>query len=157
MSCTDYDLCDSCCQREGAACHDHKLTSQATMAGSGMLQEKGAPKKVRLQTQLDALVHASNCYAPHCSYPLCKELKQLFLHVRGCKIRLPGGCLPCNYGWYLLKSHARVCNKLECRVPRCRDLKEYMKKKQKQSESLQRAGAKRRIMQEGGEASKGSG
>ena len=49
MSCPDYNLCDSCYQQEGAACHDHKLISDATKADSGLLQKKGAQQKAALQ------------------------------------------------------------------------------------------------------------
>lgn len=49
MTCPDYNLCDSCYQQEGSACHDHKLISNATKADSGLLQKKGARQKAALQ------------------------------------------------------------------------------------------------------------
>ncbi|KAG1334097.1 histone acetyltransferase HAC1 [Cocos nucifera] len=132
MTCPDYGLCDSCYQREGAACHDHKLISHATMGDSGMLQKKRAQPKIALQNLLNGLVHASTCPEPHCSYPSCYKIKRLFQHARECKTRASGGCIRCKIVWYLLHGHVRICNKLECRVPRCRDLKDHMRKKQQQ-------------------------
>ncbi|XP_008787929.2 histone acetyltransferase HAC1-like [Phoenix dactylifera] len=156
MTCPDYDLCDSCYQREGAACHVHKLISHATMADSGKLQKKGAQKKLALQNVLNVLVHASECPDPHCSYPSCCKIKQLFHHSRECKTHASGGCIPCNKVWYLLQKHASVCKKLECRVPRCKHLKDYMRKKQQQSDFCRRA-AKQRIGQQDGETFESSG
>ncbi|XP_008782409.2 histone acetyltransferase HAC1-like isoform X2 [Phoenix dactylifera] len=152
MICPDYDLCDSCYQREGTACHDHKLISHATKADSGMLQKKGAQQK----NMLDALVHASTCREPHCLYPSCYKIKLLFHHGRECKTRASGGCLPCKKIWYLLLKHARVCNKSECRVPRCKDLKDRAGKKQQHSDYHRIAGAEQRIRQKDGEASESS-
>nr|XP_010940016.1 histone acetyltransferase HAC1 [Elaeis guineensis]XP_019710712.1 histone acetyltransferase HAC1 [Elaeis guineensis] len=152
MTCPDYDLCDSCYQREGTACHAHELVSRATIADS----DTRAQKKLALQTVLNVLVHASKCPDPHCSYPSCYKIKRLFHHSMECKIRANGGCIPCKKVWYLLHKHARVCNQLECRVPRCKDLKDHRRKKQQQSDSRWRARAKQRIRQQDGEAS-GSG
>nr|XP_019702086.1 histone acetyltransferase HAC1 isoform X2 [Elaeis guineensis] len=132
MTCPDYGLCDSCYQREGAACHDHKLISHATKADNGMLQKKRAQQKLALQNLLNGLLHASTCREPHCSYPSCYKIKRLFQHAKECKTRASGGCIPCKTVWYLLQGHVRICNKLECRVPRCRDLKDHMRKKQQQ-------------------------
>lgn len=76
---------------------------------------------------------------PHCLYPNCLKVKGLFRHGIQCKIRASRVCLLCKKMWYLLQLHSRDCKESGCIVPRCKDLKEHMKRLQQQAESRRRA------------------
>lgn len=145
-TCPDYDLCDACYQREGAVQHHHELVSHATMAGCYLLPNKGTQQPC-FQVLLGVLEHASKCTAPCCTYTYCRNLKRLFRHSSECRTRSRGGCKLCMQIWYLLQKHAQACKELECRVPRCKDLRDHKRKKQMQSDARRRAGVKERIRQ----------
>ncbi|CAA6659708.1 unnamed protein product [Spirodela intermedia] len=150
-SCPDYDLCNSCYQREGSTGHAHELVRQMPAGSHDVLlqkvesQQRQAP---RIQDLLDLLVHASKCRTTHCTYPSCRNVKGLFHHGANCRIRMSGGCHSCKKMWYILHLHARACKEgPECRVPRCRDLKEHMRKMESQSNFRRRVGAMVRMRQ----------
>ncbi|CAA7396042.1 unnamed protein product [Spirodela intermedia] len=150
-TCPDYDLCNSCYQREGSTGHAHELVRQMPAGSHDVLlqkvesQQRQAP---RTQDLLDLLVHASKCRTTHCTYPSCHNVKGLFHHGANCRIRMSGGCHSCKKMWYILHLHARACKEgPECRVPRCRDLKQHMRKMESQSNFRRRVGAMVRMRQ----------
>ncbi|MCO5612854.1 hypothetical protein L7F22_067125 [Adiantum nelumboides] len=92
-----------------------------------------------LRKMLELLVHASQCgYTAQCQYPNCLRVKGLFRHGLACRTRASGGCQLCKRMWYLLQLHARACKEAECRVPRCKDLKEHLRRLQQQQELRRR-------------------
>ncbi|XP_020581163.1 LOW QUALITY PROTEIN: histone acetyltransferase HAC1-like [Phalaenopsis equestris] len=138
--CPDFDVCNSCYQRDGSIDHPHKLTNHPSNADRDAQSQEARQKRVlQLRKMLDLLVHASQCRFPHCQYPNCRRVKGLFRHGINCKIRASGGCVLCKKMWYVLQLHARACKESECHVPRCKDLKEHLKRLQQQSESRRRA------------------
>ncbi|ONK66260.1 uncharacterized protein A4U43_C06F5870 [Asparagus officinalis] len=152
LSCTGYDLCDSCYQK-GTFPHEHELVQGAKM-GDRNSQRSNQSKQVKsLQDLCGApLLHASKCGDSRCTSPYCLKLKGLFHHSTKCKTRANGGCKFCMKIWYILHTHARFCREQECHVPRCKDLKEHFRKKQlivdsqqQMEDSRRRAGAKQRM------------
>ncbi|KAG0465829.1 hypothetical protein HPP92_019993 [Vanilla planifolia] len=138
--CPEFDVCNTCYQRDGGIDHQHKLTNKPSNADrDAQSQEARQIRVIQLRKMLDLLVHASQCRFPHCQYPNCRKVKGLFRHGIQCKTRVSGGCVLCKKMWYLLQLHARACKESECHVPRCRDLKEHLKRLQQQSESRRRA------------------
>lgn len=139
-TCPDYDICNSCYQKDGGADHPHKLTNHPSVADRDAQNKEARQQRViQLRKMLDLLVHASQCRSPHCQYPNCRKVKGLFRHGIQCRIRASGGCVLCKKMWYLLQLHARACKESECHVPRCRDLKEHLRRLQQQSDSRRRA------------------
>ncbi|KAL2466281.1 Histone acetyltransferase HAC1 [Abeliophyllum distichum] len=118
-TCPDYDVCNTCYQKDGRIDHPHNFYN--TFNDNKKALQLGV---MQLRKMLDLLVNASQCYMD-CEYPNCGKLKALFRHGKRCDIRAPGGCFPCQKMWYLLSLHARECKKSDCSVPRCRDVKEY--------------------------------
>ncbi|XP_078432659.1 histone acetyltransferase HAC12-like isoform X2 [Wolffia australiana] len=137
-SCPDYDLCASCYGEKGRSGHPHELVRH-TSASHSAISDKA---RSRIQLVLELLVHASRCREMHCEYPSCRHVKGLFHHGAMCKVRVAGGCHSCKKMWYILRLHARACKEgNKCLVPRCRDLKEHMRKMESQSESRRRFAA----------------
>uniref|UniRef100_A0A2P2MUJ5 histone acetyltransferase n=1 Tax=Rhizophora mucronata TaxID=61149 RepID=A0A2P2MUJ5_RHIMU len=156
--CPDYDVCNSCYQKDGGIDHPHKLTNHPSI-GDRDAQNKEARqfRVLQLRKMLDLLVHASQCRSPHCQYPNCRKVKGLFRHGIQCKIRASGGCVLCKKMWYLLQLHARACKESECHVPRCRDLKEHLRRLQQQSDSRRRAAVMEMMRQRAAEVAGNSG
>ncbi|XP_022923300.1 histone acetyltransferase HAC1-like isoform X2 [Cucurbita moschata] len=138
--CPDYDVCNSCYQKDGGIDHPHKLTNHPSMVDRDAQNKEARQLRVmQLRKMLDLLVHASQCRSAHCQYPNCRKVKGLFRHGIQCKTRASGGCVLCKKMWYLLQLHARACKESQCHVPRCRDLKEHLRRLQQQSDSRRRA------------------
>ncbi|XP_021761966.1 histone acetyltransferase HAC1-like [Chenopodium quinoa] len=139
-TCPDYDICNSCYQKDGGRDHPHKLTNHPSAADRDAQNKEARQQRVvQLRKMLDLLVHASQCRSPHCQYLNCRKVKGLFRHGIQCRIRASGGCVLCKKMWYLLQLHARACKESDCHVPRCRDLKEHLRRLQQQSDSRRRA------------------
>lgn len=149
-TCPDFDVCDACYEKEK---HEHPLemipTSGAAGGGGGAngggsngaalteeqrrLREHRA-KNVRLHMQL--LVHSSSCADGNCGSSNCEKMKELMRHGAQCKLRAYGGCTICRRVWALLQLHARQCRQYECKVPRCHDLREHVRKLQLQQQLM---------------------
>ncbi|KAG1707459.1 hypothetical protein DVH05_026658 [Phytophthora capsici] len=142
-TCPDFDVCDACYAKEK---HEHPLemvpTSGGGVAGAGnaalsaeqrRLREQRA-KNVKLHMQL--LVHSSSCADGNCGSSNCEKMKELMRHGAQCKQRAYGGCTICRRVWALLQLHARQCRQYECKVPRCHDLREHVRKLQLQQQLM---------------------
>lgn len=157
-TCPEYDICNSCYQKDGGIDHPHKLTNHpSTAERDAQNKEARQMRVVQLRKMLDLLVHASQCRSPQCQYPNCRKVKGLFRHGIQCKTRASGGCLLCKRMWYLLQLHARACKESECHVPRCRDLKEHLRRLQQQSDSRRRAAVMEMMRQRAAEVAGNAG
>ncbi|XP_033132698.1 histone acetyltransferase HAC12 isoform X2 [Brassica rapa] len=138
--CPDYDVCNTCYRKEGCINHPHKLTNHPSLADQNAQNKEARQLRVlQLRKMLDLLVHATLCRrATNCQYPNCRKVKALFRHGLGCQRRASGGCVLCKKMWYLLQIHARACKESNCAVPRCGDLKEYLRRLQQQADSRRR-------------------
>ncbi|TMW66347.1 hypothetical protein Poli38472_004112 [Pythium oligandrum] len=147
-TCPDFDVCDACYAKEK---HEHPLEKIPT-SGVGAPGGKGGQggahgalteqerrereqraKNVRLHMQL--LVHASACDGS-CGSANCDKMKELMRHGAQCKQRALGGCTVCRRVWALLQLHARQCRQYECKVPRCHDLRQHVRKLQLQQQLM---------------------
>ncbi|KAE9049148.1 Histone acetyltransferase [Phytophthora rubi] len=142
-TCPDFDVCDACYAKEK---HEHPLekvptgstaptmpTKPTVTAEQRRLREQRA-KNVRLHMQL--LVHSSSCADGNCGSSNCEKMKELMRHGAQCKQRAYGGCTICRRVWALLQLHARQCRQYECKVPRCHDLREHVRKLQLQQQLM---------------------
>ncbi|CAH0480207.1 unnamed protein product [Peronospora belbahrii] len=147
----NFDVCDTCNAKEK---HEHPLEMVPTSgigaggAAGGAGGSGGAPaltpekrrlreqraKNVRLHMQL--LVHSSSCADGNCGSSNCEKMKELMRHGAQCKQRAYGGCTICRRVWALLQLHARQCRQYECKVPRCHDLREHVRKLQLQQQLM---------------------
>ncbi|GAB9464260.1 Histone acetyltransferase [Globisporangium polare] len=149
-TCPDFDVCDACYEKEK---HEHPLEmipTSGAAGGSGGANGGGAngaalteeqrrlrehrAKNVRLHMQL--LVHSSSCADGNCGSSNCEKMKELMRHGAQCKLRAYGGCTICRRVWALLQLHARQCRQYECKVPRCHDLREHVRKLQLQQQLM---------------------
>ena len=90
----------------------------------------------QLRDAMEALVHicrdGCRTIGPHdkafderqlgpCKFPACRGLESLVRHFASCRIKVPGGCVPCKRMWQLLELHSRMCQEAaSCKVPLCR-------------------------------------
>ncbi|KAF5193838.1 Histone acetyltransferase hac1 [Thalictrum thalictroides] len=156
--CPDYDLCNSCYQKDGGVDHPHKLTNHPSIADRDAQNTEARQLRVlQLRKMLDLLVHASQCRYLQCPYPNCRKVKGLFRHGIQCRTRASGGCVLCKKMWYILQLHARACKESGCHVPRCKDLKEHLKRLQQQSDSRRRAAVMEMMRQRAAEVAGNSG
>lgn len=158
--CPDFDVCNSCYQKDGGVDHPHKLTNHPSMVDAQNTEAR-QKRVLQLRKMLDLLVHASQCrlIAPQnlqCQYPNCRKVKGLFRHGSKCPTRASGGCLLCKRMWYLLQLHARACKESVCHVPRCKDLKEHLRRLQHQSDSRRRAAVMEMMRQRAAEVARSS-
>lgn len=156
--CPDFDVCNACYQKDGGVEHPHKLTNHPSTADRDAQNKEARQKRVlQLRKMLDLLVHASQCRFPHCQYPNCRKVKGLFRHGIQCRVRASGGCVLCKKMWDLLQLHARACKESECRVPRCKDLREHLRRLQQQSDSRRRAAVMEMMRQRAAEVAGNNG
>lgn len=157
-TCSDYDVCNACYQKDGGIDHPHKLTNHPSIAErDAQNKEARQIRVIQLRKMLDLLVHASQCRSALCSYPNCRKVKGLFRHGIQCKVRASGGCVTCKKMWYLLQLHSRACKEAECNVPRCRDLREHLRRLQQQSDSRRRAAVMEMMRQRAAEVAGNGG
>eukprot|EP00501_MAST-03F_sp_TOSAG23-6_P001942 GSMAST32.ASY1.ANO1.2023.1 assembled CDS len=63
---------------------------------------------------------------------------KLLVHASGCRNSdSTGGCNRCRRIWALLQIHARQCKTQDCPVPRCRDLKDHLRRVRRGHQQLQ--------------------
>lgn len=151
-TCPDFDVCDACYVKEK---HEHPLEMVPTSgAGAGLALTGGTggpggapdltPEKRRLREQraknvrlhMQLLVHSSSCVDGNCGSSNCEKMKELMRHGAQCKQRAYGGCTICRRVWALLQLHARQCRQYKCKVPRCHDLREHVRKLQLQQQLM---------------------
>ncbi|KAL4566216.1 hypothetical protein LXL04_030328 [Taraxacum kok-saghyz] len=156
--CPDYDVCNACYRKDRGIDHPHKLTHHPSIAErDAQNKEARQLRVVQLRKMLDLLVHAAQCRAQLCQYPNCRKVKGLFRHGMHCKVRASGGCLLCKKMWHLLQLHARACKDTPCNVPRCRDLREHLRRLNQQADSRRRAAVMEMMRQRAAEVAGGSG
>ena len=82
-----------------------------------------------IQLHMQLLVHALQCQRADCPSQNCSKMKALLKHGASCKTRAARGCQICRRIWALLQIHARHCKtQSNCPVPRCRDLKDHLRR-----------------------------
>ncbi|KAJ8477001.1 hypothetical protein OPV22_020728 [Ensete ventricosum] len=70
-----------------------------------------------------------------CKYAACKGIESLVRHFKGCRIRVPGGCVHCKRMWQILRLHSQMCSEPDlCKVPLCSHFKDKMKYLSKREE-----------------------
>ncbi|KAK4367669.1 hypothetical protein RND71_011461 [Anisodus tanguticus] len=110
-----------------------------TDSGFGKEQFEGQrPLQIKL---MSVLVHASQCRATPsnpCSYSACLKIRQLFQHAKRCNVRVPGGCEFCRRTWSLLHFHSKTCQDISCLVPRCKDIKKHVARRNSSLQSGER-------------------
>jgi len=131
--CKDFDMCNKCKNKHG---HEHRLVpSHGGGQGGGLFGGGGATseeRRQRLAQTLALIEHAASCQLQPAACPekLCRKIRQLFLHAHKCE--QDGTLLSCNVCRRLLQlvsMHARQCKKADCQVPKCKDFKVMMQRK----------------------------
>ena len=137
-TCPDFDICDGCRIRVG---HQHPLLRQGRSAGdrTALSQAERDNRAAQIQRTMELLIHACTCKkGTDCENSNCPKIKHLIQHALTCQVKSNGGCQLCRKTWTLLQLHSKQCMDDNCRVIRCRDLKEYRRRAQEQIEERRR-------------------
>ena len=138
-TCSDFDVCDNCHKNKK---HEHPLAAIAVQKIAESKEDAAKNRKAQaerarsIQLHMQLLVHASGCNGTTCPSANCAKMKALLKHGASCQVRAAGGCPICRRVWALLQVHARQCRTPKCAVPRCKDLKEHMRRLQRQQEQM---------------------
>ncbi len=143
--CPDFDVCLACKSKPDFQ-HAHPLQPHSSVAlqavqptGDKAVDAEREARHKQLQRTMELLVHASSCTDRNCPSSNCLKVKALFNHGLNCKIKFSNGCQLCRRMWALLQIHAKGCRATNCPVPRCKELKEFRRRSQQQSEDRRRA------------------
>eukprot|EP00798_Chlamydomonas_sp_ICE-L_P002381 gene2381-8689_t len=134
--CPDFDICDTCNESAG---HQHPLLSRAKeMKTEKVDYAESREQEGQAPNIMTALLHACNCSSSNCTSTSCKKLRQLFQHAMQCTVKVSNGCPMCKKMWYLLTLHAKGCTDNDCRVPRCKEQKEWKRRQQERQDEKRR-------------------
>ena len=136
-TCNDFDVCDKC---NAKIKHEHKLNPipvrEASKEDSAKTKKARQERQRSIQLHMQLLVHASACKNEKCPSANCVKMKALLGHGSKCTLRATGGCHICRRIWALLQIHARQCRRDPCPVPRCKDLKDHLRRLQRQQQQM---------------------
>ncbi|XP_052796528.1 histone lysine acetyltransferase CREBBP-like isoform X2 [Mya arenaria] len=144
--CTDFDLCNTCYQKDG---HNHKMDRLGFdlddgSSGNGK-QDPQENRRQSIQRCIQSLVHACGCRDANCRLPSCHKMKRVVAHTKVCRKKTNSGCPICKQLIALCCYHAKHCNEQKCQVPFCFQIKHKLRQQELQSR-LQQAQLMRRRM-----------
>ncbi|XP_018491142.2 histone acetyltransferase HAC5 [Raphanus sativus] len=139
--CPDYEVCSGCYSK--GINHPHSLVSRPSATDS--VVQNTQTNQIQTAQLTELLLHAMACFSAQCQYPRCRMIKLLVRHGVACKNR--NSCVPCKRMWSLFRMHSRNCRDLQCRVPKCRELRAHFSRKQQQADSRRRAAVKEMVRQ----------
>ena len=147
--CTNYDLCENCyddfingrmANPEAKNRHNSKHTFIPVDAEAELDVQKNREERSRsIKVHLELLAHAASCDGPPaCTLNNCPRMKDLFEHVRTCKIAPKKNCKICSRILTLLTVHARSCNIRDgsCPLPYCDRIRETMQRRRQQQQLM---------------------
>ncbi|KAL4229708.1 hypothetical protein ACF0H5_010096 [Mactra antiquata] len=144
--CTDFDLCNTCYQRDR---HIHKMDRLGfdldDGSSSGDKQDPQENRRQSIQRCIQALVHACGCRDANCRLPSCHKMKRIVAHAKQCRKKTNAGCPICKQLIALCCYHAKHCSEQKCQVPFCLQIKHKLRQQQLQHR-LQQAQLMRRRM-----------
>ena len=104
-------------------------------------------RQEQLRKTMELLEHASVCKDPNCKNENCKRVRMLLRHGLECQVKYQGGCQLCRRMWALLQIHAKSCQKDNCPVPRCQDLRAHTRRQREAMENRRRQAYQQMLMQ----------
>lgn len=147
--CINYDLCQDCyddfitgsmADLETTDRHNSKHTFIPVDAEAELDVQKNREERSRsIKVHLELLAHAASCDGPPaCTLNNCPRMKDLFEHVRTCKIAPKKNCKICSRILTLLTVHARSCNIRDgsCPLPYCYRIRETMQRRRQQQQLM---------------------
>lgn len=125
--CPEFHMCHKCYSHYRGSGHPHPLKRSMVTSDSDLTDEQRRQRQRSIQLHMQLLAHASICENAECPSANCQKMKNLLQHGSKCTIKVQGGCNVCRRIWALLQIHARQCRRADCRVPRCRQLKQQLR------------------------------
>eukprot|EP00602_Paraphysomonas_sp_CaronLab_P005647 CAMPEP_0185028304 /NCGR_PEP_ID=MMETSP1103-20130426/13948_1 /TAXON_ID=36769 /ORGANISM="Paraphysomonas bandaiensis, Strain Caron Lab Isolate" /LENGTH=1753 /DNA_ID=CAMNT_0027562681 /DNA_START=94 /DNA_END=5355 /DNA_ORIENTATION=- len=139
----DNDICQSCYDKQEPRHCSHPLRRMVVTGGAPaqqLTEEQRRERQKYIAFHLKSLQHAAYCGG--CESQTCARMKNLLKHTQECRDGgLKQGCHNCKRIYSLLTLHARNCKLDTCRVLKCKDLKDTMRKnamKQQQMDDRRR-------------------
>lgn len=129
----EIDFCVNCYRKYGSSVHPKHQLKQLPISGDGGLpqqltEEQRRERQRNLQLHLQLLLHSSSCIGTECNVRSCKKMKEYIDHFHSCKDSVAKRCPTCSKLNAILQIHARHCRVDDCKVPKCGEIKENLKK-----------------------------
>lgn len=123
----EVDYCQNCYTTNGGKVHNHPLRpiSVQSSAPTQLTQEQRKEHQRSIQLHMQLLQHSANCV--ECKSKNCMKMKDFLKHDSTCTIKSPN-CRLCARISNLLNIHARSCKVEVCKVPRCNDMREQLRR-----------------------------
>ena len=128
-------MCVACYHEKG---HGHKMEKLGlglslednNQTKPQMPQNPHEARKQSIQKCIQSLVHAYQCRDMTCKLENCIKMKRVIRHTRDCILRNNRNCSICRQFVTLCLFHARNCNKNQCSVSLCSNIKQKLKEQQ---------------------------
>ena len=150
-TCPDFDMCPAC-HASPKVTHPHPLVPQSARkfdeTRMRLTEEDRIRRDEALRSTMGLLVHASACNNANCPSSNCAKVKALFNHAVTCKTKITGGCPFCRRMWALLQAHSKICNAMDCPVPRCRELRQLRRQQAARQEDARRKAYRKMLKQQ---------
>ena len=89
-----------------------------------MEKNTSSARALAIERCIESLVHACNCRIDYnCQFRSCHKMKRVVAHTHQCRRKSNGGCPICKQLIALCCYHAKICNKSNCLVHFCQNIK----------------------------------
>merc|ERR1711871_1526383 len=134
------DICHQCFTTKGPAnqLHPHPLRAVSVANGQPaqqLTEEQRKEREKSIQMHLHLLNHASSCNS-QCKSKNCARMREFLRHGQTCKNGTKGGCPLCKKIYNLLTLHARSCKNDNCKVPKCNEIRDQMRKMEQRQQAM---------------------
>merc|ERR1711871_1847097 len=136
----EIDICHQCFTTKGApsSLHPHPLRAVSVANGQPaqqLTEEQRKEREKSIQMHLHLLNHASSCNS-QCKSKNCARMREFLRHGQTCKNGTKGGCPLCKKIYNLLTLHARSCKNDNCKVAKCNEIREQMRKMEQRQQAM---------------------
>ena len=123
----EIDFCQDCCRKLGSRVHHHVLRAMPVSGTQKvkLTEEQRKERQRSIRVHLQLLQHSSTCKG--CPSRHCQKMKEFLKHGANCKMGVKNGCPNCKRIYDLLHWHARSCNKDDCPVFKCMEIRAHLK------------------------------
>merc|ERR1711871_427286 len=136
----EIDICHQCFTTRGppAALHPHPLRAVSVVSGQPaqqLTEEQKREREKSIQMHLQLPNHASSCNS-QCKSKNCARMREFLRHDQTCKNGIKGGCPLCKKMHNLFTLHARSCKVDNCKVPKCNEIRDQMRKMEQRQQAM---------------------
>lgn len=94
---------------------------------SAHIQSQKKQKQLGVNATMQEISNSCRCKNSNCQMQGYKSMKQVVAHINTCQKGVRGGCPTCNYHVALCCHHSKLCQKDDCPLSFCKNLKLKLK------------------------------